>query len=114
MSRGSVFWRSGLIVAAGVTLSLAGCAGFNAPAAPPFRDPTLSMPSAQALIVPGQSTRSDVAAALGPATVVTFDSGFEVWAYRTRPPGAASASAELVILFGPSGVVRKSRLRTGP
>ena len=114
MSRVSAFWRSGIAAAALVTLTLAGCAGFNAPAAPPFRDPMLSMPSAQAQVVPGQSTRNDVAAALGPATIVTFDSGFEVWAYRTKPPGAASASAELVILFGPSGVVRKTRLRTGP
>ncbi|MFM9901627.1 MAG: hypothetical protein ACKVOT_11465 [Polaromonas sp.] len=99
---------------AGAALALAGCAGFNAPAAPPFRDPALSMPGAQALIVPGQSTRQDVAAALGPATVLTFDSGFEVWAYRTPPSRTASASAELVILFGPSGVVRKTRLRTAP
>lgn len=114
MNPTSFVLRSARAVAVGVTLALAGCAGFNAPAAPPFRDSALSMPSAQALVVPGQSTRRDVAAALGPATVVTFDSGFEVWAYRITPPGAASASAELVILFGPSGVVRKTRLRTSP
>ena len=94
-----------------LALLLSGCAGFNAPAAPPFRDPSLSIPGAQALIVPGQSTRSDVTAALGTPTVITFDSGFEVWAYRNRPQGSAQASAELVILFGPSGVVRKSRVR---
>lgn len=111
MSRVSTVWCSGVALA---VLALAGCAGFNAPAAPPFRDPALSMPSAQALIIPGQSTRSDVAAALGPAAVVRFDSGFEVWAYRTQHPGAAPASAELVILFGPTGVVRKTRLRSAP
>ncbi len=111
MNPTSLGLRSALAVAA---LLLAGCAGFNAPAAPPFRDPALSMPSAQTLVVPGQSTRGDVAAALGPATVITFDSGFEVWAYRTQPAGAASASTELVILFGPSGVVRKTRLRIAP
>ena len=107
----SKVWRSGVAVA---VLALAGCAGFNAPAAPPFRNPALTLPSAEALVVPGQSTRSDVADALGPATVVTFDSGFEVWAYRTHPPGDASATNELVILFGPTGTVRKTRLRAPP
>ena len=111
MRRVPAVWRSGVVA---VAFALAGCAGFNAPATPAFRDAALSMPSAQALIVPGQSTRSDVAAALGPATVVTFDSGFEVWAYRTKAPGAAQGSAELVILFEPTGVVRKTRLRTSP
>lgn len=91
---------------------LAGCAGFSAPTTPPFRDLALSMPSARALVIPGQSTRSDVSTALGPATVVTFASGFEVWAYRTQSPGTAPARAELVILFDPDGVVRKTRLRS--
>lgn len=108
MSRAAVVWRSGV---GAIALLLAGCAGFNAPAAPPFRDPALSMASAQALLVPGQSTRSDVAAALGPATVVRFDSGFEVWAYRTAAQGAAASRAELVLLFGPDGVLRKVRNR---
>lgn len=112
MNRVSAVWRSGVAVAA---LALTGCAGLSAPAAPPFRDPALSMPSAQALVTPGKSTRSDVIAALGSATVVTFDSGFEVWAYRTKPPGAnTSASTELIVLIGPSGVVRKTRLRINP
>ena len=108
MSQASAFWRSGVAVAA---LMLAGCAGFNGPAAPPFRDPTMSMPSAQALIVPGQSTRRDVSAALGTATVVAFDSGFEVWAYREKLQKNPSDNAELVILFAPSGIVKKIRVR---
>ena len=111
MTRSTCYPSFNLGLGAALALLLAGCAGINAPAAPPFRDHSLSIPSAQALIVPGQSTRSDVAAALGTPTVITFDSGFEVWAYRNRPQGSAPASAELVILFGPSGVVRKSRTR---
>ena len=111
MNRLAFVSRATVAVAA---LVLTGCAGLNAPAAPPFRNPALTLPSAQALVVPGQSTRRDVADALGPATVVTFDSGFEVWAYRTHRPGDASATNELVILFGPSGTVRKTRLRVAP
>ena len=103
---------AGIALATAVTLILAGCAGLKGPPEPPFKDPTLSIPRAQALLVPGQSTRSDVTAMLGPANVVIFESGFEVWAYRTKPAGGGPASAELVILFGPSGVVRKTRVRS--
>jgi hypothetical protein len=99
-------------------LWLAGCAGpggrLGLPdKAAPFRDPALSMQGAKQLVVPGQSTQADVLAALGPATVVRFDSGFEVWVYRDRPArsDASSASAEFVILFTPSGVVKKTRIR---
>ena len=108
MSHASALWRSGVAVAA---LMLAGCAGFDGPDAPPFRDPTLSMPSAQALIIPGQSSRRDVSAALGTATVVVFDSGFEVWAYREKLQKNPPDNDELVILFAPSGIVKKTRLR---
>ena len=108
MNQASALWRSGVAVAA---LMLTGCAGFNGQAAPPFRDPTLSMPSAQALIIPDQSTRRDVSAALGTATVVVFDSGFEVWAYREKLQKNPSDNAELVILFAPSGIVKKTRVR---
>ena len=97
----------GVLVAALLT----GCAVLGTNAVPAFRDPALSMPSAHAKVIPGQSTRQDVLAALGPATVVTFDSGFEVWAYRTQATRAFPARAELIILFGPSGLVRKTRLR---
>ena len=94
-----------------VAVTLVGCAGFEAPAAPPFRDSALSLLSAQALVIPGQSTRGGVANALGPATVITFDSGFEVWAYREKSSSTSSASGELVILFAPSGIVTKTRVR---
>jgi hypothetical protein len=55
----------------------------------------------------GKSTKSDVRAALGEATVVDFPSGYDVWVYREKP----SASAELVLLFEPSGVLGRMRVR---
>jgi hypothetical protein len=67
------------------------------------------------------STRSDVSLALGSAKVNKFDSGFEVWAYRYQG-GALSLQGfksrpnlrELVILFDPSGVLKKYRWYEGP
>jgi hypothetical protein len=65
------------------------------------------------MIVVGKSTKADVRAALGEATVVDFDSGYSAWVYREQrilekdkppPPGV-----ELVILFAPSGTVAKTR-----
>lgn len=95
---------------------LVGCTGpsalFNSEnRAPPLRDPSLSMQRAKEMIVIGQATRADVIAALGPATVVKFDSGFEVWVYRDKSPETKAAPGEFVILFAPSGVVKKTRLR---
>ena len=60
----------------------------------------------------GKSTKADVRAALGEAVVVDFESGYEVWVYRERAqekePGA---KAELVLLFAPSGILAKTRVR---
>ena len=97
-------------------LWLAGCAGplgfFNSEnKAPPFRDPNMSMQEARDLIAVGKATKADVIAALGGATVVKFDSGFEVWAYSAKSPETAATAAEFVILFAPSGIVRKTRIR---
>jgi hypothetical protein len=97
-------------------LGLAACAGPGGRSGaddsqPPFRDQTLSMQSAQGMVIPGTSTKAGVAAALGPATVVRFDSGYEVWAYREKQPGSETPGAEFVILFAPSGVVQKTRIR---
>jgi hypothetical protein len=96
-------------------VGLAACAGPGGHGAddlqPPFRDKALTMQSAQGMVTPGASTKADVVAALGPATVVRFDSGYEVWAYRERPPKSAAPGAEFVILFAPSGVVQKTRIR---
>jgi hypothetical protein len=98
------------------SLVLAGCAGPGGLSGaddrqPPFRDKTLAMPDAQAMVTPGSSTKAEVAAALGPATVVRFGSGYEVWAYREKLPRSPTPGAEFVILFAPSGIVQKTRLR---
>ena len=95
---------------------LAGCAGsfgaFSpADSAPTFRDSSLSMQGAQDAIVIGKATKADVIAALGNANVVKFDSGFEVWVYKDKNAGTSDDKAEFVILFTPSGIVKKSRIR---
>ena len=70
--------------------------------------------AAIALIVPGQSTKADVARALGEALVIPFDSGYAVWVYRWASPGTASrAGPELVVLFEPGGIATKARVRSG-
>ena len=96
-------------------LLLAACAGpglFNAGSdGPPFSNPALSMQSASDSITIGKSSKADVMTALGSATVINFDSGYEVWVYRAKSREPAEAKAEFVILFAPDGVVRKTRLR---
>jgi hypothetical protein len=71
-----------------------------------------SAPAARENLAIGKSTKADVRAALGEAIVVDFDSGYAVWVYRERlrekmPPPAT----ELVLLFEPSGVLTKTRIR---
>lgn len=96
-----------------VCLWLAGCAGPFGPAGTtgPFRDSGLSMQAASGAVVIGQSRKADVVAALGPATVVRFDSAYEVWVYRSNPLRSEPKNAEFVILFAPSGIVKKMRIR---
>ena len=66
------------------------------------------------MVFVGKSTRSDVVAQLGPAIVIPFDSGYEVWVYRWRGSDMTTRSAtELVVLFDPSGVAMKARVRPG-
>jgi hypothetical protein len=58
----------------------------------------------------GKGAKADVIADRGPATtVVGFDSGFEVWLYREA---GNKPAAESVMLFAPTGLVAKSRIRT--
>ena len=46
------------------------------------------------------STKADVRAAFGPATVIAFDNGYEIWAYDFGPPQKPRlAHDELVLLF---------------
>lgn len=79
---------------------------------------------AREAIVAGRSTKAEVAAALGPATSIAFDNGYEAWLYRIREPAKEPDRrsrrddklppprvTELVVLFAPAGVVAKARLR---
>lgn len=70
--------------------------------------------TAMNMIALGTSTKADVVAALGPAIVIAFDSGFEVWVYRWRGSDKTTrAATELVVLFDPSGLATKVRVRPG-
>lgn len=89
-------------------LLLAGCAATQPkPPAPPPLGPgeVRSAQAAENALSVGRSTKADVRAALGEGTVVSFDSGYEVWVYREP------AVAELVLLFEPSGILSKTRVR---
>ena len=81
------------------------------------RTPTGESPAPQAamnMVVLGKSTKADVFAALGPAIVVSFDSGYEVWVYRWRGADTTTrAATELVLLFDRSGLATKARVRPG-
>jgi len=96
---------------------LAGCAGpagsWNSDGATAFSLPEgISAQAAKDTVVIGKSTKADVMAALGKATEIRFDSGYEVWVYRDkRSRTATRAPTEFVILFAPSGVVKKTRSR---
>ena len=98
---------------------MAGCAQMGGPvraddAPGVLRAGGVSAQAAQASVVIGKSTKADVMAALGQATAIPFDSGFEVWVYRWRGAQKTNrAATELVILFEPSGVVKKTRVRPG-
>ena len=126
-----------------VVFALCACiAGCAAPAASPVTTGdaaanTLSARNARDAITIGKSTRAEVIAAFGKTTVVSFDSGFEVWVYQiiggrvtgktaAKPSwvermlhagsekGIARGNPELVVLFAPSGVVAKTRIRPAP
>jgi hypothetical protein len=90
------------LVLAGV-LMLGACATSQAP-------PAMLADQARvtAAIAPG-ATRASVQAALGPATAITFDSGYEVWLYQVARPGGQHA--EQVLLFNRAGLLSRSRLR---
>ena len=96
---------------------LGGCASAfrtSNPELPPFRDASMSLQAASDVITPGKTTKAEALETLGPATVVKFDSGFEVWVYRAsgvKSPDTDAAPAEFVILFTPEGVASKTRLR---
>jgi hypothetical protein len=122
--------RTGAAVA--MAACIAGCASPGPPAAPaavvtPLRTRVIPADRAATIAI-GRSTRAEVVVALGETLVISFESGFEVWVYRlaadspARPvPGAArsgleqeagSATGEFVVLFGPSGLVARTRIRS--
>jgi outer membrane protein assembly factor BamE (lipoprotein component of BamABCDE complex) len=96
-----------------------------------IRTTTNAARTARDAITIGKSTKADVIAALGKTTVINFDSGFEVWVYKYKADTPTKASwaerigfarsnekmpdtTEFVVLFAPSGVVTKARLRDAP
>jgi hypothetical protein len=83
---------------------LAGCATTPPPVG-------TSVPAAKldSAIVPGQTTRDQMVAALGTTKSVRFDSGYEVWLYQS--PADGGRFAEFVVLVDPAGIVRKTRRR---
>jgi hypothetical protein len=117
-------------------LCLAGCATQRTitPSAVVTSPQSRAIPADRAkhAFVIGKSTRADVIASLGETLVIRFDNGFEVWVYRLdqdmpgrRAPSehlrrsasekaGPGTSAEFVILFAPSGLVAKTRIRPAP
>lgn len=69
--------------------------------------------AALALARAPSATKRDIEAALGPANVIAFDSGWQVWVYRWPGAGRGTDAAhEVVILFDAAGRLRKVRERT--
>jgi hypothetical protein len=102
----------------------------------PARPPAMPQPASPAVVMDtvqlGTSTKAELAALLGKAhDSALFDSGYEVWVYEFKPSAAEIGSAnaafarlvgnramrgktEVVVLFAPSGVATKMRLRPIP
>jgi hypothetical protein len=95
----------------GACVALGGCMGLAAPQPdrPMFRDARMAPQAAGDALEIGRSTKADVAARLGEADRLAFDSGYEIWVYRDRPVRAGQP--ELVVLFAPDGLVKKVRVR---
>jgi hypothetical protein len=114
--------RRALCTAAFMACLCVACAGSGmfepSPQGPGLvRTPTgqsLAPQAAMDRIVIGKSTKADVSTALGNAIVIPFDSGYEVWVYRWAGSDRTTrAATELVVLFAPSGVAMKVRVRPG-
>ena len=85
---------------------LGGCALIQPPPKP--APPPPSPRELLSFLTIGESTKADALAVLGEGVVVDFASGYEVWVYREK---SAASSGELVLLFAPSGILSKARLR---
>ena len=83
-----------------LALLLCGCAAQKPAELPPPRD--------LAALAAGKTTKNEFLAALGEAEILEFDSGYEVWVYREKPP---APHTELALLFDPFGVLSKKRVR---
>jgi outer membrane protein assembly factor BamE (lipoprotein component of BamABCDE complex) len=110
-----------------VLAALSACA-VSTPA-PRLPDAARSEAGLRGQLLPGQTTRDQVAAALGKGSATTFDNGFEVWVYDDKHAipellrwlpvvgnavsvvEATSKVHELAILFDRDGIVRKYQLR---
>jgi hypothetical protein len=91
---------------------VSGCIAVQQTEAPLGPGEIRSARAALQTLVIGKSTKADVRDALGEATVIDFESGYEVWVYRERLRDKAPPPApELVLLFAPSGVLAKARVR---
>lgn len=116
MNPGHFYLTRHRLLLAGLVLTvgqwLIACASPNAGSTvPSFRDANMSMQSAQDAIAVGQTSQTEAKAALGPATEIRFDSGYTVWVYRAPATGPEAERAEFVIVFAPSGIVKKTRIR---
>lgn len=113
-------------VALALALCIAGCATqpSTAPSAvvTPVRPKVVPADRVKDAVAIGKTSKADVIASLGETLVIGFDTGYEVWVYtlaEERTPriagrAAPGTSAEFVILFAPSGLVAKSRVRPAP
>jgi hypothetical protein len=123
------------IFAVALLVSVAGCVtpGVSTSTAPsavvtPLRTKVIPAERATDAIVIGKSTRADVIGALGETLAISFDSGFEVWVYRLADETSGKREGqrgarrgqekadrfrpgEFIVLFEPSGVVAKTRIR---
>jgi len=111
-------WMAAFTACLGVTGCVATGTRDPSPEGPgSARTPTGETPAPQtamSMVALGKSTKADVVAALGTAIVVSFDSGYEVWVYRWHGSDKTTrAATELVLLFDPSGLATKARVRPG-
>jgi len=123
-------------IALALPMCIAGCVTPGTSTVPtavvtPLRTRVIPPDRVKDAVAIGKSTKADVIAALGETLVISFDSGFEVWVYRLASETPAKAApgqrigrtglenaepgtAEFVILFAPSGLVAKTRIRPAP
>jgi hypothetical protein len=120
------------VVIPALALSLTGCVSVSttAPTAvvTSHRAKVIKADRMKDTVVVGKSKREDVIASLGETLAIRFDSGYEIWVYRLSEEVTANrtlaqrmalgnesqSNAEFVILFAPSGLVTKTRLRPAP